>query len=261
MSKQEPEIGEENKQCGIQVIARAAAIMRTLGEHPHGLSLAAIAQAVDLPRSTVQRIVGALEAEYLVEAICRSGGFRLGPALGRLIHRTQTDIITVVRPYLEQLANQLQESVSLSKQAGKNIYVIDRIVAERELRVVFPIGIHVPLHSTASGKVLLSRLSDEQVRDLLPDPLPPMTCNTHDLPTLLNELATIRKTGVAIEQEENTEGMSSVAVLLDTYLGPFTIAVVVPSPRTARRIDLFKKALLECKQEIERMIGGNACKP
>lgn len=260
MSKQEPEIGEDNKQRGIQVIARASAIMRTLGEHPHGLSLAAIAQAVDLPRSTVQRIVGALEAEYLVEAIGRSGGFRLGPAFGQLIHRTQTDIISVVHPYLERLSNQLQESVSLSTPAGENVYVIDRIVAERELRVVFPIGIHVPLHSTSSGKALLSRLSDEQVRDLLPDPLPLMTRNTRDLPTLLKELATVRKTGFAIDQEENTEGLSSFSVLLDTYLGPFSITVIVPSARAMRQIDVFKTALMECKWEIERMIGSNACK-
>lgn len=260
MSKQEPESGEENKQCGIQVIARASAIMRTLGEHPHGLSLAAIAQAVDLPRSTVQRIVSALETEYLVEAIGPGGGFRLGPALGRLIHRTQTDIISLVRPHLEHLSNQLQESVSLSKPAGENIYVIDRIVAERELRVVFPIGIHVPLHSTASGKALLSRLSNDQVCELLPDQLPRMTRNTHDLPTLLNELAAVRRDGFATELEEQMEGMCSFAVLLDTYLGPFSIAVVVPFARAARRIDAFKRALLECKREIERMIGSNTCK-
>ncbi|MFD2980268.1 efflux transport transcriptional regulator TtgT, partial [Klebsiella pneumoniae] len=54
---------------GIQVIARAASIMRALGSHPQGLSLAAIAQVVDLPRSTVQRIINALGAEHLVEAL------------------------------------------------------------------------------------------------------------------------------------------------------------------------------------------------
>ncbi|MGI9493370.1 MAG: helix-turn-helix domain-containing protein, partial [Geminicoccaceae bacterium] len=51
---------------GIQVIARAASILRALGEDTSGMSLGQIADKVGLPRSTVQRIVGALQAERLV---------------------------------------------------------------------------------------------------------------------------------------------------------------------------------------------------
>ena len=47
---------------GIQVIARAAAVLRALENEPAGLSLGKIAQRVDLSRSTVQRIVDALAA-------------------------------------------------------------------------------------------------------------------------------------------------------------------------------------------------------
>src|SRR5690606_18148540 len=77
--------GDESKQ-GIQVIARAAAITRALSRSPQGLSLAAIAKEVNLPRSTVQRIVNALQDEYIVELIGSEGGFRLGPAIGRLLY-------------------------------------------------------------------------------------------------------------------------------------------------------------------------------
>lgn len=56
--------------------------MRVLGENPQGLSLAAIAQRVSLPRSTVQRIINALLEELLVESLGAGGGYRLGPALG-----------------------------------------------------------------------------------------------------------------------------------------------------------------------------------
>ncbi|MBB3103110.1 IclR family transcriptional regulator [Azomonas macrocytogenes] len=256
MTRQEPDGGDDGKQCGIQVIARAAAIMRTLGTHPQGLSLAAIAQAVGLPRSTVQRIVSALESEYLVEA-ARSGGFRLGPALGQLIYQTQTDIISLARPHLETLLERLQESVILATSANEKIYVVDRIVAEHELRVVFPIGSYVPMHSTAVGKALLSRMSDAQVRDLLPEPLPALTRNTHDLPSLLDELATIRQSGgLAADREEFIEGIYGFAVALDTYLGNYGIAVVAPASRIKGKDELFCKALLDCKRDIEQMIGA-----
>jgi len=70
----------ESKSGGVQVIAKAAAVMRALGDNPKGLSLAAIAHIVELPRSTVQRIITALETERLVESLGVRGGFRLGRA-------------------------------------------------------------------------------------------------------------------------------------------------------------------------------------
>ncbi|NLY64963.1 MAG: helix-turn-helix domain-containing protein, partial [Alcaligenaceae bacterium] len=51
----------ESRQGGIQVIARSGAILRALAANPQGISLATIANHVKLPRSTVQRIVNALE--------------------------------------------------------------------------------------------------------------------------------------------------------------------------------------------------------
>lgn len=111
--------------------------MRALGRHPQGLSLTAIAQEVGLARSTVQRIVAALETEQLVEAMRPGNGFRLGPALAQLIHQTHTDIISIARKALESLSEQLQETVILSCISGKQVVVIDRVIAEVELRVVF----------------------------------------------------------------------------------------------------------------------------
>ena len=56
------------RQNGIQVIARAAAILRTLESNRDGMSLGEIAKQVGLARSTVQRIVNALAVEGLVSA-------------------------------------------------------------------------------------------------------------------------------------------------------------------------------------------------
>jgi len=247
--------GSDAKHAGIQVIARAAAVMRALGSHPQGLSLAAIAQLVDLPRSTVQRIIGALEAEHLAETIGPGGGFRLGPALGQLISQTQTDIISLVKPQMLALSEQLQESVCVSTLVGDKSYVVDRVVAERELRVVFPIGINAPAYTTASGKALLAALPDDSLAQLLPDPLPKVTPATPERAALLAQLAQIRADTLAEEHDELIEGMSSFAVVLDTYLGRYAIAVVAPSARAATRSTAFQQALLTCKHTVERAIG------
>ena len=54
--------GARGEKAQVQVIARAAAVLRTLEGQPGGLSLGQIAQDVGLPRSTVQRIVAALQS-------------------------------------------------------------------------------------------------------------------------------------------------------------------------------------------------------
>ncbi|MEP5153633.1 helix-turn-helix domain-containing protein, partial [Planktotalea sp.] len=67
----------DNSRNGIQVISRAAAVLRCLKDYPQGLSLGQIATEVSLPRSTVQRIVGALQSERLLISNVTGGGVRL----------------------------------------------------------------------------------------------------------------------------------------------------------------------------------------
>ena len=68
---------------GVQVIARAAQVLRALEGEPHGLSLARLAERVALPRSTVHRIVTALAAEGLLASVSSTGGVRIGPEFAR----------------------------------------------------------------------------------------------------------------------------------------------------------------------------------
>lgn len=244
----------ESRQGGIQVIARAAAIMRALSGRPQGLSLGAIAQQVKLPRSTVQRIVCALEAEGLVELAGPSGGFRLGPELNRLIYQTQIDIISAIRPQLEELSAELQESIVLCAAERDQVVIIDRIVAERELRVVFPVGIlRAPIHKTAPGRALLAAMPDKQLDQLLDELLPADIPQACDRDALLTELSGIRKSGIATHSKD---GVTAFAVAVHTVFGDFAVAVVLPASRAQKPIAVFAEPLLACKQSIERKIGA-----
>ncbi|MFJ4192497.1 IclR family transcriptional regulator [Pseudomonas sp. NPDC089534] len=242
---------DEQRSGGIQVIARSSAIMRALGAQPQGLSLAAIAQATGLPRSTVQRIIGALEAEGLVEGLPGSG-YRLGPALGQLIHHAHGDIISVARESLEQLGETLGETVVLSCIRGKQTNVIIRAISEQELRVVIPLGRSLPMHATADGKVLLSTLSDDAIREWLPASPEKLTPNTLDLPALLSQMADIRRDGLAVDIEEHTPGVSAVSLLIPTFMGPHAVSVVAPTARFKPRLAEFRAALARFKVALDK---------
>ncbi|WP_192564442.1 IclR family transcriptional regulator [Pseudomonas gozinkensis] len=241
---------------GIQVIARASAVMRALGSNPKGLTLTAIAQHVGLARSTVQRIIAALEAEQLVEPVLTGNGFRLGPALAQLIHQTHTDIISIARKSLESLSEHLGESVTLSCLSGKQNIIIDRVVAERELRVVVPMGQSMPMHATSDGKALLSTIPEEQVREWLGTSLEKLTDTTLDMEGLLAQLNEIRRTGFASSCEEHLVGVSACSILVPTFMGPHAVTVVAPTSRFNMHFESFKVALQECKSDIALFAGG-----
>src|SRR5262245_39081560 len=109
------QVGHRNQdKSQVQVIARAAAILRALEEQPAGLSLGQISQRVDLARSTVQRIVAALAAEKLLIAASPTGRVRLGPTILRLAASARTDFVALARPFLVRLSNELNETVDLA---------------------------------------------------------------------------------------------------------------------------------------------------
>lgn len=256
MSRASEHTSNAEHRSGIQVIARAAELMRVLGNHPEGLSLGELANAVNLPRSTVQRIVAALEKEGFAEHGPSGVGYRLGPELGRLLYHTRIDVLSVARPFLEELSATLQETVVFCVGEKDSVLVIDRIVAERELRVVPQIGtIRVPFHSTAPGKALMANMEEKAVARLLDLAQQQDTLTPFNRQLLLEELEQVRLTGVAEDVETYREDVAAYATELDTYLGHFAITVVVPASRAHKHREEYMRALVNTKAAVESKLG------
>jgi len=129
-----------NDKSQVQVIARAATILRALEDENAGLSLGQIAQRVNLARSTVQRIVAALETEKLVIAATPNGRVRLGPTILRLAASVRSDFIALARPYLERLSDELHETVDLSTVKKDHLVFIDQVIGSQRLRTASAVG-------------------------------------------------------------------------------------------------------------------------
>jgi len=158
---------QSRSQNQVQVIARAAAILRALEHEATGLSLGQIAQRVGLARSTVQRIVGALEAEKFLIAASPNGRVRLGPTILRLAASARTDFVAVARPFLVQLSNELKETVDLATIKKDHLVFIDQVTGSQRLRAVSAVGETFPLHCTANGKAYLAELDDAAIARLI----------------------------------------------------------------------------------------------
>lgn len=246
---------------GIQVIARAAAVLRALQSRPDGVSLGELAKAVTLPRSTVQRIVDALDHEGFVLAASASSGVRLGPALLALAAATRFHIAEISRKTIKALAKEVGETVDLALLDQDKVVFIDQVAGSHRLTAVSAVGVSFPLHASANGKAMLAAMPDEELAKLRKrmklTALTPKSISTWD--QLDKEIAAIRKRGVAFDREENSPGISAVSVAVKGPAGELAaISIPAPTQRFLATEAELTRALLKHAATLQRDLSLKA---
>jgi DNA-binding IclR family transcriptional regulator len=242
---------------GVQVIARAAEMLRQLAAEPQGLTLIQLAARVDLPRSTAHRIIRALSQEGFV-GTAPSGKLRVGPALIGIAVGSRRDLRHEAAPYLDRLCHELRETVDLAVLDAGEVLFIDQFISRRVLRIVSEIGARFPVYCTANGKALLAALSDEEVERVLPPQLTPLTPHTiTERRCLFAQLDEIRRTGVSHDREEHVEGISSVGTVIQDAVGArAAVTVVMPTSRFDGSEERVTAALVRTRDEIQAVLNG-----
>jgi len=244
---------------GIQVIRRAASVLRAVGDRPEGIRLGELAATVALPKATAHRIVRALVDEQLLwtDAV---GLIWIGSAVGRLANASSASLVARLHPLLAELRRQVDETVDLSVLEGDRMLFVDQAVSSHRLQAVSAVGTTFPLHCTANGKALLAALPDEVVAFLLPDHLERFTDHTITDPRRLDEeLARIRSEGVAWDRQEHSPGIAAVGAAVLDGRGPVAaISVPVPSERFVGIEDRIGEALLVASRKASAVLSGAA---
>ncbi|TWE08649.1 IclR family transcriptional regulator [Neobacillus bataviensis] len=243
---------DQTKTSNVQVISRAAKILRTLRAHPKGLSLSQIAKEVGMARSTVQRIVTTLEQERFIAAASVNGGFRLGPEIAMLAGAVHSDLREEVRPFLLNLSHQINETVDLSILENGKVLFVDQIIAPHPLQATSQPGASFPLHCTANGKAILASLPLAEVEKLLPEHM--QTYTEHTITTrdeLLRELEQVRKKGVSFAREEHIPGICAVGSAVVDHMGNISsVSIPLPSTRFYGHEERLAEALIHTCHNI-----------
>lgn len=239
----------DEPRSGIQVISRAAAVLRSLQHEQTGLSLGQIADKVGLPRSTVQRIVDALQAEHFVISATNGRGIRLGPGLTALAESARIDIVELLHPYLVELAEATNETIDLAILRNHSMIFLDQIPSRHRLRAVSSIGDAFPLTCTANGKACLAKLPDTDAVALFEQERGAATAQA--MTAFMAELAEARRSGIAYDRDEHTDGISAMgASLVDLHGNIYAIAIPIPTSRFTRSEAKIRRALLSLMARI-----------
>ncbi|MET7845946.1 IclR family transcriptional regulator [Streptomyces sp. NPDC005356] len=182
------------------------------------LSVTAAAHELGVARSTAHRVLSTLETRGFVTRDTSGRGYCAGPELVRLGRPAGYGPLVRegLQPVLDDAAGRTGETVTTAALLGNQILLTDGRESRHPVRVMLEVGRTHPAHATSAGKMLLSRLTDDQVRVLYPEEkLPEVTAHTIvSRAALLDELAAVREQGYADSRGESVRGMNAVAVPL-----------------------------------------------
>jgi DNA-binding IclR family transcriptional regulator len=244
----------------VQSVDRALLVMEilaTLGQ----AGVTEIAAELGVHKSTVSRLISALEARGYVEQLSDRGKYRLGFAIARLARSTsaQLDLVKQSQPACDALALESGETTNLAVLDGDRIVNIAEAIGPAGIALRTWVGQSCAAHTTSSGKVLLAALDRAELRERLGTRLESFTDHTLTTRAALEaELDVVRKQGWASVREELEVGLNAVAAPVYDADAQVVAALSVSGPSYRLGEDAFEstaKRTIAAAESISRRLG------
>ena len=237
-------------------LERSLAILELLALQPEGVSLTAIAQALDLPGSACHRLLAELARLGYVRQLRDQGDYTLTTKLAAigLSFLSKSGIVDIAQPLLNRLADVSGELVRLAIIDGERLtFVAKAQGAKSGLRYDPDMGTDVCLSCSAGGHAWLMTLSDDQAIQIVsrqgfgaPKDYGP------NAPTTVKALAKVlhedRRRGFSMIIESFAPGMTAMAAPVRRGGGPASGVITIAGPlvrlTAARMIELGPELLI-----------------
>lgn len=246
----------------VEALSRGLAILELFTRETPTLSLREVVAALEMNKSTAYRFLTTLEAMGYLEKEPSTRCYRPSLKVLQLGFRAiNLDVRQVARPYLERLAQEMRETVSLGVMSGVDIIYIDRVRNRSIVGVVLEVGSRLPAHAVTIGKVLLADYSPDKLDVFFKkagmEEYGPKTISSRE--EFLAELSLAREQGYAICDEELAPGLLAAGAPIRDHHGKAIAAINVSgSVNTISRERLRTEivpAVVETALQISRAVG------
>ncbi len=217
----------------LQSVTTALSVFELVAlNQPIGVS--ELARRLKVGKSTVQRCLETMEAAGWLRAdqgpqtrwVITAKSFTLGRRVSEAGHLRSS-----VLPVMERLRDATGETIHLVVADGRNAVLLERLESPQSMRIFLPLGVHGPLHASATGKAILSRYSEEKISEYLSFDLEAFTSKTIDRPeTLKVELNDALHRGYAVVVDERETGASAIAAPIEDGSGAVVAAISISCP-------------------------------
>jgi IclR family pca regulon transcriptional regulator len=226
-------IVEDGSRTFIQSLSRGMAVLEVLSQAERPLNLTEIADAIGLNKVTVSRFCYTwMRLGYVHRTPDKH--YQLAPKMLSLGYAalSRMDIRQVGEPYLQELSRRLGETVNMAVLDGLDILYVDRYVTEPIMKHPLHIGARLPVYCTSMGKAMAAFLPTKEREDLIKRlhfyALTHRTILSEE--AFRNEMNLVRGRGYAVNDEELSVGLRSIAVPVLRRAHPVAaINVAVPT--------------------------------
>src|SRR3954449_13478173 len=245
--------------ASVQSVDRALTILELLAREGDA-GVTEIAAELGVHKSTAFRLLATLEAHRLVEQDGDRGRYRLGVGNLRLAGATtaRLDLVTEARPVCRQLATDTGETVNITVRSETSALYLDQVAGSSALQSHNWVGQHIPLHATSNGKVLISELSQPELKKAVRE-LPRYTSHTTTTFTRLHaELAEVREQGYAVAVDELEAGLTAVAAPIRNAHGDVVASMSVSGPTfrlSEERVAEVVRSVVAAAAEVSHRLG------
>lgn len=252
----------------VPAAAQVLAILRYLGQQGGPVGAAVVARDLSLPRSTTYHLLAALVADGFAVHLPEERKYALGASAHELGtgYARQAPLQRIGRFPLRKLVAQARLTAHLAVLQGTDVIYVIEERAPRQLPLVTDAGIRLPAHRTASGRAMLAQMTGAQLHALYSEPETVRAARAGG-PGLTGLLDQIRDRGYAWEENEVTEGFSSIAVPVLDRSGHAVASVTLTAPNASpvdsggvRSIEglaaQWLPAVSRCAAEISRRLGA-----
>ncbi|MCB2061651.1 MAG: IclR family transcriptional regulator [Novosphingobium sp.] len=249
--------------AGPRAVLRVLDVLMALASRPDGSSLAELAPRLDVPKTSLHRLLRTLQRGGYLS--CQDSIYRLGPASFRLASvigsvAPATAFPACARPVIEQLAQDSLETVMLGVllEDRPELLYIDVIDSQAPVRFSVPIGDLRPLYTAASGKAVLAFMSADAQRTYIAttrfERFTPYTTGKRDLPA---QLDAARRSGVAFDGNGRELGAGALASpIFDSAGRAFaSVSVAGPTDRIAANRPQLEPMVRTAGQRISQLLG------
>lgn len=220
---------------------KAFSVLEAVSANPAPTAMSDIIRITGMTKPTAHRIVNLLIDIGFLERDGSGMGFIEGANLVDLAHKTLAAAAprSLRHSILQGLSDETGETSNYGVLSGGEVIYLDRVEAKWPLGLRFDAGSRVPAHCTAIGKLLLSRLPEDEAAALLRSmPKSRYTDNTRtDLDALMKTLRQIRKTGIGTDDQELMHGVVCQAVPVITEDGKCIGGIAISAPEARMTLD------------------------
>ena len=243
---------------------RALEILEILGTNKQGLRHGEISHALNIPKSSLTKLLSSLLVKDYLTIDRASGTYAIGPRVLSLANSylAGLDIVRIAQPVVRDVMIKTGESASLMIRSGHEGLIVCKENSSHIVIARFSIGTRVPLYATAGGKAILAFISEEGVdRYISSVELIRLTATTITNPEdLRQELKMIREGGLARCNGEQYEDLIAIAAPVFNWDGRVVASIGTPFPKmrsNAESEEIIEGVLREASREISRKLGLN----